>query len=128
MRKKVEIRCFHAYIQLTSFPGQTPTMQIQKESIRGPGTRKLGIRYHHRERGERRRDVFHRGRISIILVTHSGDEPLEHTLITEHELAQVLNHAGPLSSEVFHGLDDQVQTRVLKSFHVRVCAVHALSL
>lgn len=63
------------------------------------------------------------------------DEPLEHTFIAEHELAQVLNHAGPLSSEIFNGLDDQVETLVLKTPggglrtpNGGLCTVRALSL
>lgn len=111
-----------------SFPGQAPKMQIQKESIRGPETRKTGYPLSSwRERRKEKRGLLSRCR-SIILVPHPGDEPLEHTLITEHKLTQILNHAGSLGSKVFHSFDDQVETRGLKSFHVGVCAAHALSL
>jgi hypothetical protein len=65
---------------------------------------------------------------SMLLVKRMRDEPLENTFIAEHELTQVLNHAGSLSSEIFNGLDDQVETRVLKTPNGGLCTVHALSL
>jgi hypothetical protein len=82
-----------------------------------------------RERGEegaRPLVVLH----IIVLIMHPGDEPLQHTLITEYKLTQILNHAGSLSSEVFHSLDNQVETRVLKSPDIGICVsvVHALPL
>ncbi len=65
---------------------------------------------------------------STLFVKRMSDEPLEHTFIAEHELAQVLNHTGSLSSEIFNGLDDQVETRVLKTPNGGLCTVRAQSL
>lgn len=41
-----------------------------------------------------------------------GNEPLEHTFITKRILAQVLDHAWSLLSEIFHGLCDEVEIQI----------------
>lgn len=131
MEKKFKIRYFNAYTQLVELVGDpriTPSMQNMKQIERLKRDDWVSAVVKGR-RGEVNEEKGLSSRLrATLFVKRMRDEPLEHTFIAEHELAQVLNHAGPLSSEIFNGLDDQIETRVLKTLNGGLGIVCALSL